>query len=277
MHIIVTHRSVDIDCITACWLIKRYLPDWKEAEIKFVDAGSTYKQLPPDSDKNIIHVDTGFGKFDHHQTAEFTTATKKVFEFLLKNNNIENKLIPALTRMVDIVNELDHFQEVNYPDPTNDRYDFMLQQIIEGLKGALGKDEKIMDTSIYLLDAIFQIFRNKVKAEETIKKGFVFHSKYGKCIVMESPNEEAMKLALKSGFCLVARKDPIKGNIRIKTLPGKKYDLTPINEQIKKFDKKGTWFMHVSKNMLLNSSSKNPHFFPSPLSSQKLIEIIKKI
>lgn len=277
MHIIVTHRSVDIDCITACWLIKRFLPDWKEADVEFVNAGSTKNSLPADSDKNIIHVDTGFGQFDHHQKNDFTTATKKTFEYLAKNNHINQKYYYSLEKMIAVVNDLDHFKEVHYPDPANDRYDFMLHQIIEGLKGVLGKDKEIMETGFILLDAIFQIFRNKVKAEEAIKKGFVFHSKYGKSIIMETQNEEAMKLALKNGFTLVLRKDPIRGHVRIKTFPDKKYDLTIIYETILKVDKKGTWFLHVNKHMLLNSSSKNPNFIPSPLTSKKLIEIIKNI
>ncbi|MDO8609785.1 MAG: hypothetical protein Q7R95_04500 [bacterium] len=278
MKIIVTHKSVDIDCITACWLIKRHLPDWKDAEIKHVNAGSSLNDLPPDSDPDIIHVDTGFGKFDHHQSKDNTSATSLVCEFLISKNQIPEKNIKAVEKLSFMVNEFDHFKEVYFPEAASDRYDFMLHQIIEGLKGPLGKDEKIIDTVFILLDAILQILRNKVRGEEAIAKGFIFESKkYGKCIVMESQNEEAMKLAMKSGFKLAAKKDPIKGNIRIKTLPDKKYDLNPIFDQIKKYDKKATWFMHVSGNMLLNSSSKNPNFVPSSLSVSKLIEIIRNI
>jgi hypothetical protein len=114
-----------------------------------------------------------------------------------------------------------------------------------------------------------------VRAEEAIKSSFVFHSRWGKSLAMESKNEEALKLALKSGFKLVLKKDPDRGNARIKTLPDKKLDLSPLYKEIIKHDKKGTWFLHVSKNMLLNSSSKNPNFIPTSLSLKKLIEIIK--
>lgn len=277
MKIIVTHRSVDLDCITACWLIKRFLPGWIEAEIEYIDAGSTKDNKSPDSSDSIIHVDTGFGKFDHHQVNDYSSASGLVLKYLSVNNHILTKSEKPLERLVDMVTKLDHFDEVNFPDANLDRYDFMIHQIIEGLKGVLGKDNKITETGFILLDAIFQIFKNKVKAEEAIKKGFVFHSRFGKSLMMESQNEEAMKLALKSGYCLAARKDPVRGNIRIKTLPGEKFDLTPVYEKIKLLDKKGTWFFHISRNMLLNSSSKNPNFIPSSLSTKKLIEIIKNI
>lgn len=277
MKTIVTHQSVDLDSVTAAWLIKRFLPDWKDAELAFVPAGSTLYNQPPDTKPSVIHVDTGYGQFDHHQTDEYTSATKRVFEYLQQKEHVASKHQKPLEKLVTIVNESDHFGEVYYPDAASDRYDFLLSQIIEGLKAPIHDDTKIMEIGFIILDGIFQILKNKVKAEEAIQKGFVFHSKWGKSLALESKNEEAVKFALKSGFALVIKKDPDRGNARIKTLPDKKLDLTPLYEKIKKIDTKGTWFLHVSKNMLLNSSSKNPHFIPTSLSLKKLIEIIQKL
>lgn len=277
MKTLVTHQSVDLDAVTACWLIKTFLPDWDDAELKYVPAGLTLDNIPPDSKPSIIHVDTGLGKFDHHQTDDYTSASKRVLEYLIKEGHIRAKYQKALEKLITIVNDSDHFGEVYYPEASSDRYDFLLSQIIEGLKAPLHDDKKITELGFILLDAVFQILKNKVKAEETIKKGFVFHSKWGKSLAIESKNEEALKLALKSGFKLVVKKDPDRGNARIKTLPDTKLDLTPLYNQIKKIDKKGTWFLHVSKNMLLNSSAKNPNFVPTSLTLQRLIEIIKKL
>lgn len=277
MNIVVTHQSVDVDSVTSCWLIRRFLPDWKDADLIFVPAGSTLDNVPPDTKPSVVHVDTGLGKFDHHQTNEYTSAAKLVYTFLVREGYIAQKLQKPLEKLVHIVNESDHFAEVYYPDAASDRYDFLLSQIIEGLKAPLHDDKKITEMGFVLLDGVLQILKNKVKAEEAIKTGFIFRSKWGKSLAIESKNEEAIKLALKQGFHLVVKKDSERGNVRIKTLPDKKLDLTPLYEAIIRQDKKGTWFLHVSKNMLLNSSSKNPHFVPTPLSLQKLIEIIKRI
>lgn len=277
MNTLVTHQSVDLDAITSCWLIKRFLPDWEESNLTFVPAGSTLDNTPPDTQPSVIHVDTGMGKFDHHQTSDFTSASKRVYEYLAGKNYVSSKNQKALEKLIIIVNDIDHFGEVYYPEAASDRYDFLLSQIIEGLKAPLHDDKKITEMGFVLLDAVLQILKNKVKAEETIKDGYIFDSKWGKSLAIESKNEEAVKLALKSGFKFVVKKDPDRGNARIKTLPDKKLDLTPLYDQIKKNDKKGTWFLHVSKNMLLNSSSKNPHFVPTSLTLQKLIEIIKKL
>ncbi|KKQ01792.1 MAG: hypothetical protein US11_C0004G0062 [Candidatus Roizmanbacteria bacterium GW2011_GWA2_36_23] len=277
MKTLVTHLSLDLDAIASCWLIVRFLPEWNSPEFKFVPAGTTLSNALPDSDQDIIHVDTGYGMFDHHQTTERTTATRLVFSYLAKKGYFQSKNIEPLERMVTVINELDHFGEVQYPNAAEDHYDFMIHQVIEGMKAVLKTEKDIMEYTFKLLDAVFQIFKNKVRAVETIKKGYIFQSRWGKSLAIESKNEEALKVALKSGFSFVVKKDPERGFARIKTLPDAKLDLTPLYDKIVALDKKGTWFLHISKHMLLNSSSKNPNFVPTPLSLPKLIDIIKKI
>lgn len=277
MKYIVSHLSPDLDSITSCWLIKRFLPGWKKAKIILVPAGSTLNNKPPDENPEIIHVDTGMGRFDHHQTNDNTCAAKKVFEHLIEKKYIKQSQMRPLERIVEFVNLIDHFQEVYFPQPRSDHYDFSLHQIIEGLKSVINDDDKIIETVFILLDGVFQIFINKIRAEEELKKAFIFNTKWGKALAVESKNEETIKLALKMGFKLAIRKNPEKGFVRIKSLPEKKIDLTPLYQKIKTLDKKGTWFLHSSKNMLLNSSSKNPHFIPTSLSLPKLIEVIKSL
>lgn len=277
MKTIVTHKSVDLDAVASSWLVKRFLPGWQEATHAFVDAGKTLNNKDPDENPDIIHVDTGLGRFDHHQTPAHTCASKLVFEYLVREGHMKKHLIPPLERMVTFINTIDHFGEVSFPEPDADRYEFLLSHFIEGVRSIFQEDEKVLNHLFIELDAILTLFKHKVHAEEDIKNGFMFNSYCGKSLVMETKNEEAIKLALKKGFSFVARKNPEKGNIRIKTLPDKKYDLTSLYEKIIKADPKATWFLHVSKHMLLNSSAKNPHFIPSSLSLHRLIEIIKEL
>ena len=80
MKIIVTHTSPDWDAIGSVWLIKTYLAGWQEAAVEFVPAGTRRKgseKLSDDSnpiervgEDEIIHVDTGLGPLDHHQTPD---------------------------------------------------------------------------------------------------------------------------------------------------------------------------------------------------------------
>jgi len=277
MKIIVTHLSPDLDAIAAAWLIKKYLTGWDSAQIKFVPSGTTLDDQLPDSNKNVIHVDTGFGKFDHHQTDDYTSATKLVFKYLISKDLISAKGIKAIEKIVEYVNSTDHFAEVFYSEPDLDRYDFMIRQLVDGLK-VINRDEtKLMENIFLLLEAALIVFRNKVNAEEEIKNGFVFKSYLGKSLAVETKNEETVKLALKKGFFLVVRRHPDKGFTRIKTLPDKKLSLRPVYESILKIDKKGSWFFHISGHMLLNGSSGNPKLIPTPLSLNKIVEIIKSV
>ena len=277
MKTIVTHLSPDLDAIASVWLIKKYLPDWNDAQVKFVPSGTTLDNQSPDSDKDVIHVDTGLGKFDHHQTNDYTSATKLVYKYLIGRDYIEEKEIKPLEKIIEYVNSTDHFAEVFYSDPEADRYDFMVRQLVDGLK-VINRDEaKLMEIIFLLLESALIVFKNKVNAEEEINRGFVFKSYLGRSLALESKNEEAVKLALKKGFTLVIRRHPEVGFTRIKTIPDKKYNLRPIYEKILEVDKKGSWFFHISGHMLLNGSSGNPKLIPTTLSINKIIEIVKAI
>ena len=277
MKTIVTHYSPDLDAITSVWLIKKYLPGWKEAEVKFVSAGETLNNEPVDRKENIIHVDTGLGRFDHHQSNDNTCAAMLVFNFLKKKNLIKKTDIESLERLINFVNLIDHFGEVNFQNPDDDVYDFCLHQIIEGSKLFFKNDSWILDHHLKNLDSILIVLKNKLRAEVEIKRGFIFDSYVGKGIAFFSNNEETLKLALKKGFHLAIRKDKNKGYIRIKSLPLSTIDLTPIYQQIKKIDKKGYWYLHPSKNIIINGSSKNPNAIPTSVTLNQIIELIRKL
>lgn len=277
MNTIVTHAYPDLDAISSSWLVRKFYPGFADAEITFVSAGKTLNEAPPDENPEIIHVDTGFGRFDHHQTDEYTCAAKRVFEYLRDNDHIPHNLVTALERMVKYINTIDHFAEVYYEDATDDKYDFGLASIIDGLHNTIHIDAEVVTITFKLLEAELQLFRNKVRAEQELQKGYNFTTRWGKSLAMETRNEEAVKIALKSGYSFVVRKDPVKGFVRVKTLPDKQYDLTPLYDAFLAKEPKATWFLHVSKNMLLNGSAKNPSAIPSILTLPQLIEIIKKI
>jgi len=274
---IVTHLSPDLDAIASSWLVKRYMPGWESADYAFVPAGETLDGKKPDENAEIIHVDTGLGKFDHHQFAERLSATKRVFDHLEEEGQVKEKDFEAIEHMVSFVTEIDNFGEVHFPDPTDVKYSFMIHEFIYPLRGLLSSDVELMNMTMLILDSILYTIKNDLKAESEIREGVVLKTSWGKTLLMETQNESSVKYALKKGFDMVVRRDPENHTIRIKTQPDPKSDLTPLYEKILKVDPKATWFLHASKNMLLNGSSKNPNSIPSALSLSRLIEILKKI
>ncbi|MBL7159145.1 chromate resistance protein [Candidatus Microgenomates bacterium] len=275
---IVTHFGPDLDAITSIWLIKRFFSGWGEAEILFAPAGGTLNDEPADSDPNILHVDTGMGKFDHHQLDEDTCAAKKVFEFLRTENLNSSGLKfseDALERLVEVVNDVDHFQEVFWPNPTADFYDFDLRTIFDGLKLIWpDQDERIVEFGLEALDAVYKKFQNKVWAEELLKEeGVEFETQWGKGIGIETTNDEVIALAQKQGYKVVLRKDSKKQYVRIKARP-EGINLQKEFAELKKADSEATWFFHPSGCMILNGSVKNPKTKPTKLSLKKIIEIL---
>lgn len=289
---IVTHFAPDLDAVTSIWLIKRFLSGWQEAEVFFVPAGETLDDEPVDSDPSILHVDTGLGKFDHHQLDEDTCAAEKIFNFLglkqqsnlpcrqagkatkqLKKKNWNKE---ALERLVAVVNDIDHFREVFYPNPTADFYDLCLEEIFDGLKLVYpNEDDQLVEFGLLALDGVYKKLQTKIWAEKLLEEeGLEFKSEWGKGIGVKTNNDEVIPLGQKQGYKIVIRKDPKKGYVRIKARP-EGIDLKKIYNRLKKKDPKATWFFHASGTMILNGSTKNPKTKPTSLSLKKIIEILK--
>jgi hypothetical protein len=273
MKTIVTHIGPDLDAISATWLVKTFFPGWEEAAFAFVPAGTTLNKLPPDDNPEIIHVDTGFGKFDHHQTDADICAALLVYNAVKEMHGPD----AAMERLINVVNDVDHFREVFFPNPTADFWDISLIAAIDGWRLLYADDPyKIVNLGMDTLDGIYKTFQNKVWAEKELKeKGREFTSKWGKAIVLETTNDEVVHLGQKMGYVVMVRRDPKKGYLRVKALPRDDIDLTWVYEILKKADPQATWFLHASRKMILNGSSKNPDMRPSTLSLDEIIDILK--
>ncbi|MDZ7586699.1 MAG: DHH family phosphoesterase [Patescibacteria group bacterium] len=276
--IIVTHIFPDLDAICSVWLLVKFEADLKEAKIEFVPAGKTYKNQTVDSDPTIIHVDTGLGRFDHHQTNERTCAAELVFNYLKREKKISLKYQSAVERLVEIVIQADQFEDFFWEDSGNDRYEFFLQYLLENLKlsGNLN-DTELVYQGMALLNGILFGFRQKIKSEEEIEKGEEFETKWGKSLAVESQLMFDIKLAHKMGYRLVVRKEPETGFVSIKSQPKKELDLTEAYRALKGADAKADWFFHKSKHIISNGSRHNPQVKPSKLSLEEIKEVLRNL
>ena len=274
MKTIVTHIGPDLDAIASMWLIKTFFPGWEEALPAFVPAGKTLSGNPPDDNPEVIHVDTGFGKFDHHQSDADTCAALLVYEEVKKIHGAD----PAMERLLAVVNDIDHFREVFFPNPTADFWDLGIVTQIDGWRLLYGDNPiKIVDLGMQALDGIYKTFQNKVWAEKELKeKGVEFDSPWGKGIGVETTNDETVHLAQKMGYVVAVRKDPKKGYLRIKSLPKDEIDLTAVYNTLKSEEPDATWFLHASRHMVLNGSSKNPDMRPTKKSLKEIIDVLRK-
>lgn len=313
MKIIVTHASPDVDAITSIWLIKRFLPGWESAEVRFVPAGERLKnsefirQLADQNselkdpiekigDDEVVHVDTGLGPLDHHETSDDTvSAASRTFDFVKRTINNQQTTNnkdkwQAMKRLVRVVVDIDHFKEIFWGDPTADYHEFSLVSMLDGLKLVKhDQDEYYVTFIMECLDAVLAAFENRLWAEaEIAQSGKAFTTRWGKGMGFETVNDGVLKLAQKQGFVVVVRKDPRKGYVRVKARPSRTQnekrktknadvDLTLVCEKLRKMDPDATWFLHVSKKMLLNGSVKNPKMRPTKLRLDDIIEVLENI
>lgn len=274
MKTIVTHIGPDLDAITSTWLVKTFFPGWEEAELAFVPAGTTLNKMDPDSNPDILHVDTGFGRFDHHQTDADTCASVLVYEEIKKQHGID----PVLERMMAVINDVDHFREVFYPNASADYWEFWIVAMIDGWRLLHGDNPvKIMELGFESLDGIYKVMLNKMWAEKEMDSATFFETKWGKAAGFATVNDEVIHQAQKRGYSVVIRKDPKKGYVRIKSLPLPEIDFTTLYERLKADEPDATWFLHASRHMILNGSAKNPDMRPSKKSLAELVEVIKEV
>jgi hypothetical protein len=300
MKIIVTHTSPDWDAITSVWLLKRFLSGWQEAQVEFVPAGEKSSRVKNKkttwkgaveliSDDEVIHVDTGLTPLDHHQTSDTAvSAASRTWEYVRdalsqSSDHLTYEHEEAVNRIVTIVVAIDHFKEVFWKDAAADYHEFSLLGLLEGLKlEKPNQDPMFVAFGIQCLNAMVHNFENRIWAEREIaQNGKAFTTKWGKGIGFATINDTVLKLSQKMGYNIVVRKDPRKGYLRIKAKPSQNkdenIDLTLAYEKFRKIDPDATWFLHVSKKMLLNGTPKNPKMVPTKLSLDEVIAVLKNL
>lgn len=282
--LLVAHENPDMDAIGAMWLFKRFGGRaFDGAEYYFVHAGDvtdsgtlSAKGISADE---VVHVDTGLGKFDHHQPDNtlHDSASLRVYSYLTEKFP-ELKQDMALSRVVGFINETDHFASYYWPEPDKDRYIFMLEEILAGLRSSEHfTDREVVEFGMLCYDGVYTSMKIRIAAEADLaEKGEEFESRWGRALAITNKNDEVVKLAQKRGFVLVVRKDEITGAIRIKSAPDPTISLKEVYAKIKKLDAEGTWYFHPSGHMLLNSSRKNVGQVPTKLSLEAVVALVKK-
>lgn len=278
MKLIITHLSPDQDAICAVWLIKRFFPGFSDAKVEFVPAGQTLNSKAPDADPDIIHVDTGLGCFDHHQIGNRSLcAAVLVLKEIISQKYIQNDLDKeALEKLTAVVLEVDHAGDKLWPEPENDRWDFMPDNVFDGLKFKGEKNLFLVDYGMNTLDGVFWGMKRKLTGSKILAGGIFFDSPWGRGVGVETAAEGMHSLGERLGIKTIIQKDPRRGNVRIHVHPAAKTaDLTPACEELQRRDPQSDWFLHANKHLLLNGSSKNPTMRPTKLTLTEVIKIVQ--
>jgi len=274
---IITHINPDLDAVASVWLIKKFLPGWEKAEVSFCQAETTFEGKPVDSDSDVLHVDVGLGKLDHHQTNGFTCASELSLDFILekrKGHELSPLDLEALKIIVETVNEIDNARDSSWPEVRKGRYDFYLHSVLSGLRRMGKTDMEVTQYGFLGLSAVLKNLKGEIRAREELKKGIEFQTPWGKAIALETGNELFLWESEKAGYILAVKKDPKEGSVRIYSRYDSDVNLKKAYQKLKEMDKKSDWFLHVSSKLLLNGSRVR-EMKPTRLSLEEVIEVLK--
>lgn len=284
--LIATHHSPDLDAIGAIWTLKRFnAQEYADAKITFVNPGERItKQQAAQLDATlheVTHVDTGLGKFDHHQperAVEKTSASKLTYQYVCQVHP-DLKQDQALKRLIEFITDIDHFQEIHWPEADHLRYVMMIHELIRGHEMRPNhNDESQVYFGLECLDNAYYALGQTIRANQIIQEqGRNFSLGQISCLAIETANNDTIKQAQKQGYGLVVIKNPGQGDIRIKVRPDSDLILKSLYEKIKEVDDQGSWYYHPAGKMLLNGSQKKQDMKPSPLSLNKVIQLIKEV
>ncbi|NJK78412.1 MAG: hypothetical protein HC893_00990 [Chloroflexaceae bacterium] len=247
----------------AIWILIR-LGGAAHAELVFVAAGSTLANRPPDNDPAIIHVDTGGGRFDHHQTADGALSAAE----LVRREFAPNDLI--LMRMVNYVTRLDNASYHGRDMPF-----FNINDLIDGYNALYpNRPHHVAQAMMPNFDAWYEHEQRQVRLEQAFARRLEFNTRWGLGIAMQSDDGASSRLAYNYGAILFAYRDR-NGYMGIAAQRRSPVDLQPVYVDVKRIDPHADWYLHPGHRLLLCGTPKAPTRNRSRLSLPELVDIIR--
>lgn len=264
-HTIVGHLAPDLDCLAAIWIFVRF-GKAVDAELEFVPAGRTLNNGGADDDPQIVHVDTGGGRFDHHHTADTSLSAAELVRRELKPGD------EALRRLVDQVTRIDHAEGFAGRQPIF----FNITDLIAGYNALYpNRPHHVAQAMMPNLDAWYEHEQRQMRLERAFARRVEFQTRWGLGIAMQSDDGGSSKLAYSHGAVLYAYRDR-RGYMGVAAQQRSSVDLEPVFHDLKRVDGEADWYLHPSHRLLLCGTPKAPPRNPSSLSLDELVSVLKR-
>jgi hypothetical protein len=259
--IIVGHLHPDLDCLAAIWLLRRW-GGMTRAVLRFVPAGETLDGKPVDADPQIVHVDTGGGRFDHHHTNDPNLSAAEL---------VRRAVVPedrTVARLMRYVTQIDHAQADVPPF-------FNVNDLIAGYHLVFpDQPAAVVAAMIGNFDAWYAYEARQFRLEAAFARRIEFDTPWGLGIAMESDDGGSSRLAFRSGAVLYVYRDG-QGNTGIAARSRSNVDLTPVYHDLRRLDPGADWYLHPSKRLLLCGTAKAPARVSSKLTLEEIIGVLR--
>jgi hypothetical protein len=235
-----------------------------DAALEFVPSGETYQHRQVDTDPRVVHVDTGGGRYDHHQRkAQHLCAAELVRRAIAPKD-------AALDRMVRQVCQLD-----NATAPAGEQGFFNITALIAGYNLLYPtRPHHVANAMQPNLDAWYEHESRQLRLEEAFLRRLEFDTPWGLGIAMESEDGGSSKLAYGRGAVLYAYRDG-HGWMGIAAQARSNVDLTHVYHNLQSIDQDADWYLHPNHRLLLCGTAKAPPRVPSRLTLPELVRVIQ--
>ncbi len=236
----------------------------EDAELLFVAAGSTLANRPPDDDPRIVHVDTGGGRYDHHQVDDMHLSAAEL---------VRRDVAPddrALMRMVDQVTRLD-----NARASSREGMFFNINDLINGYNVLYPtRPHHVALAMLANFDAWYEHETRMLRLEQAFARRLEFRTRWGLGIAMQSDDGGSSRLAYERGAVLYAYRDG-RGYMGVAAQSRSPVDLEPVYVDLKQVDPQADWYLHPNRRLLLCGTPKAPPRIPSRLSLEELVAVLR--
>lgn len=270
MKTLITHLRPHLDDICALWLLKRYLPEAKDAQIDFIPTDEKGGKVSDDPE--IAYVGVGRGRFDEHKGDIGDCAATLVWKHAEPRAAIADPIEKrAIRKMVAWV-----FQEDTGRLNTVPYRAFTAPSIIEGYFDGHDRDSaKTAEFGFAMLDALLMTQKNEVRLEDDWANRKEFASRWGKAVAVVGASRQIDSYAYGRGFPLAVIMDPNATYHTIRADASSDIDLASVYEALRKREPEASWYFHHSGKMLICGGDHAPGATLSKLSMEELIALLK--
>ena len=259
---IVAHLAPDLDCIAAIWIFKRF-GGLHDVNLQFVPAGTTLNNQPADSNPQVVHVDTGHGRFDHHQRHVRTLSAAELVRRTIAAHDV------ALERMIRQVTLIDNALPTERPGCD-------LGTLADTFNTLYEDDPaRVVELMLPNLDAWYAHEVRQVELGEAFVQRIEFHTPWGRGIAMQGPNGGSSTMAYRAGAVLAVYRETRHGWMGVAAQSRSRVDLQPLAARLAVIDGEADWYLHPSNRLLLCGTPKAPATRVSQLSMEELVGAIE--
>ena len=274
MKTLVTHINPHLDDIAAIWLFKKFHPEFKDGEIKFLSAakdGVTYEGKAVDSDPEVIHFGIGRGKYDEHKGDVGDCATSLVWKDikaggLAPKDQLELKALDELVEWNTLID--------TGKGSAADISEFGVPSFIRSLDSKEETSLESVELGSKILDRILEGLKRKQQSILDWEKRIEFKTKFGQTMAVSSQTIDRSFCKRMSGDLFLIYNPKYQS---VQFFTPFNLDLESIYQKVKQQDSDADWYLHQSHHIILCGSHTAPGSKTTKLTFDQLIDVAKSV